>query len=116
MGAKKDLFYFIDDIPDSKLEGGMRERGTIWQDDHQNFRLDNQETIHRYGEPAVYNIQVQVNKQCTITSFVKGRVQGKTFAWILAPVDDPWSAQEIRDELKRSVTGFPLMRPGNKVQ
>jgi hypothetical protein len=43
MGKKfrKTLLDFIDDIPDSKLEGGFPSiRKTIWEDD--NYRLDMQ--------------------------------------------------------------------------
>jgi hypothetical protein len=36
-------------------------------------------------------------------------------AFIEAPVNDPWTAEKIREELKKSVTGFPLARPGNSL-
>jgi hypothetical protein len=38
--TRKAMIAFIDDIPDSKLEGGISS-GTIYTD-HRNFRLDNQ--------------------------------------------------------------------------
>ncbi|KAF2632270.1 hypothetical protein BU25DRAFT_146092 [Macroventuria anomochaeta] len=108
MRPTKTLRAWIDNIPDNELEGGIRDHGTIWEDrPHQNFRLDSQEVIARAGEPVMYDIQVQVNNQCTISTFKKGKsVFGEFFAWILAHADDPWSAQKVRDELKATVTVF----------
>jgi hypothetical protein len=109
MSPPKVTRDWIDDIPDNKFEGGIRNRGTIYKDRNRNFRLDNQETINR--SPAMYNLLVQVNKSCKLTTFKKQAL--KTFAWILAPVNDPWSAEKIKGTLKTSVTGRPLMRTSN---
>jgi hypothetical protein len=108
MSPSRVICDWIDTIPNSKLEGGICDRGTIYDD--RNFRLDNQGTITR--GPAMYNLQVQVNKNCKLTTFKKQAP--KSFAWILAPADDPWSAAEIKAALKASVTGLPLRRPGNQ--
>ncbi|KAH7385714.1 hypothetical protein BKA66DRAFT_569551 [Pyrenochaeta sp. MPI-SDFR-AT-0127] len=80
--APKYIKAWIDEIPDSKLEGGIRDR-------------------------------VQVNKGCKHTTLKSAAP--KSFAFIEAPIDNPWTVQEIRDALKASVTGWPIYRPGNKL-
>jgi hypothetical protein len=103
--APKYISAWIDEIPDSKLEGGIRDRGTIWTTI--DFRLDCQETIHH--EPARYNLQIQYTH-----STIK-KVAPKSMAFTEAPVNDPWTAEKIREELKNSVTGFPLAHPSNSL-
>ena len=99
---------WIDSIPDSKLEGGIRDRGKIYHD--RDLRLDCQETLR--GEVAEYNLQVQVNKQCRHTS-VKN-IAPDTVAYCFAPVDEPWSADKIREELKKTVTGWGIDKVDRK--
>ncbi|KAF2035028.1 hypothetical protein EK21DRAFT_55638 [Setomelanomma holmii] len=106
VNAIKFILNFIDDIPDSKLEVGIKDRGTVYRD--RDLRLDNHETTRR--DKAIYNLQVQVNEACRHTSLAMAVPD--SVARCSAPVKDPWSAQKIRDELKKSVTGFVLPRPG----
>ncbi|KAH4039499.1 hypothetical protein HBI09_032820 [Parastagonospora nodorum] len=106
VGLRKLLTEWIEDIPDAKLEGGIRDRGTMYST--RDLRIDCQETVR--GEKASYNIQVQVNKGCTHTTLKL--VKGKTMAFCFAPVVDPWTAEQIRTALKKSVTGFVIKNPG----
>jgi hypothetical protein len=105
MGAgnsKKWIRNWIDDIPDVKLEGGIRDRGKIFSD--RSLRVDCQETLR--GPNPQYNIQVQVNKGCVHTTVTL--MYPDSVAMCLCPVNDPWSAEQIREALKASVTGHKL--------
>jgi hypothetical protein len=95
---------WIDDIPDAKFEGGIRDRGNIFKD--RSLRVDCQETIR--GPEPMYNIQVQVNKGCVHTSV--RLAYPDSVAMCICPVNNPWSAEQIREALKASVTGFALPR------
>lgn len=106
VGMKKLLKEWIEDIPDARLEGGIRDRGTMYT--ARDLRIDCQETVR--GENASYNIQVQVNKGCQHTTLKL--VKGKTMAFCFAPVADPWTAGQIRTAFKESVTGFVIKNPG----
>ncbi|KAF3049850.1 hypothetical protein E8E11_008725 [Didymella keratinophila] len=85
----KILKAWIDEVPDHKFKGDFCDRGNVYEDClHQNYHLDNQETIKRDGS-AVYNLQVQINNQCTLSTFRKAGVLGKSFAWILVLLATP---------------------------
>jgi hypothetical protein len=67
------------------------------------MRLDSQGMMKK-GEDKMkwYNLQVQVK-----------RAAPGTVVRVECPVKDPWTAQQIRDGLKASVTGMCLPRPRN---
>jgi hypothetical protein len=98
----KFINSFIDSIPDEKLEGGIRNRGTIYKD--RDMRLDCQETID--GENPEYDIRVQINKDCRHTSLAMAAPD--SVAYCFAPVIQSWPASKIREELKKTVTGWPI--------
>jgi len=54
------------------------------------------------GEPKEHNLQVQINKETTITSLKKSAPQ--TVATLLVSKDDPPSAATIRDNLIANIT------------
>lgn len=112
MSAAKYVKAFVDTIPNAKLEGSTRERNKVYFD--VNMRLDCQETIKHPCELWAYNLQVQINKGCELRSLAKAAPD--TFACIVAPVHEPWSAAKIGEELKRSVTGWPIREAGNKLE
>ncbi|KAF2791776.1 hypothetical protein K505DRAFT_248173 [Melanomma pulvis-pyrius CBS 109.77] len=89
---KKRIEMFIDDIPNCKLEGDI-SAGTIHSDE--NLRLDLQSAC-----------PIQVNSQCQIRSM--RLMTPWTVAKCLAPVDNPWTAQQIKDVLKASNQCRPL--------
>ncbi|KAJ4359048.1 hypothetical protein N0V95_002510 [Ascochyta clinopodiicola] len=90
----KAMRRFIDEIPDSKLEGGFKH-GTV-HTDHRNFRLDNQGlTTVKNGEVQKYNLQMQVNFNPVMTSLEP--MAPDTVATVLVPVYPPiFSAAEIK--------------------
>lgn len=118
VSSKKRIEWFIDDIPDCKLEGGM-SGGTIHSDE--NLRLDLQNACPSIADtqfrPCLISVglaqqsediqsTVQVNNQCPIPSMRLMNLW--TVAKCLAPVDNPWTAQQIKDALKASNQGRPL--------
>lgn len=100
---RERLLAFIEDIPDSKLEGGFPSRTRcIWSD--ANFRLDMQTlTTH---PPRCWNLQVQVNRGITIRSSKKAGHKGASAAMVLVPIEAPYSADEIREKLTESAIEF----------
>ncbi|KAH7095632.1 hypothetical protein FB567DRAFT_586941 [Paraphoma chrysanthemicola] len=113
MGAKSAHKYFgnwIDSIPDSKLEGGMRATGKIHFD--RVARLDAQDTFTKSDGTRWVNIQMQVNKECPISTFK--RAAPASFAFVCAPLDNQWSAAVVKEKLKASITGRALPRPGHQ--
>lgn len=100
------IYNFIEDIPDSKLEGGI---GSDYVHKDINLRLDNQGTFTRDGV-EYYNLQVQVNKGCKHRTLKK--LAPDTVAICLAPIEEPWTGEQIRKALAATVTGRPLDRPG----
>jgi hypothetical protein len=100
---RKMILKFIEDIPDSKLEGGFPSiKKTIWQDD--NCRLDMQTLTTK--APRCWNLQVQMNKQMLLTSAKKVGDQGASVAKILVPIDAPYSVAVIREKLKECAIEF----------
>jgi hypothetical protein len=100
------MHAFIDSIPDSKLIGTFGTPGTnIYRDI--DYRLDMQSmTTPAEGECIKFNLQVQVNKGCRKRSVAM--LAPGSIAWILLPVDETWSPDKIREELRKSVTGHKL--------
>ncbi|KAF2832903.1 hypothetical protein CC86DRAFT_399570 [Ophiobolus disseminans] len=75
--TRKAMIAFIDEIPASKLEGGISSN--IIYTDNRNFRLDNQGTTTAKDDATPFSV-----------------------ADMEMPVDDPWSAAEIKEALKKS--------------
>lgn len=100
---RKALPQFIDDIPDSKLEGGFPSSTmTIWHND--NYRLDMQGLTT--DAPRCWNLQVQVNKQVLFTSAKRAGKNGASVAKVLIPIDAPYSAADIKEMLKECAIAF----------
>ncbi|KAM5370598.1 hypothetical protein ACJZ2D_008424 [Fusarium nematophilum] len=92
-GVKRDLMDFINDIPDSKLQGFPNSQTTLFRD--RDFRLDMQ-GITSGGE---WNLQIQVNYSATSTSlrrFAPNTIAGP----VLVPMTNPMTPDEIRAELR----------------
>lgn len=53
------------------------------------------------GNPQNFNIQVQVNNEASISTLKT--IRGKSVAIALVPGDNSWKAQDIRDELIKSI-------------
>ncbi|KAI0346108.1 hypothetical protein BDW22DRAFT_1425635 [Trametopsis cervina] len=65
--ADKALVAFINAIPDDKLTAIPTNTGTLYRDT--DFRLDMQGMTT--GNPQRHNLQVQINKQTTISTLKK---------------------------------------------
>lgn len=70
------------------------------------MRLDNQRSFEGSDGLMYYNLQVQLNRRCPDTTLAK--LAPGTVAICHAPVEKPWSAEEIKEVLAKSVTGFRL--------
>jgi hypothetical protein len=103
----KEVVAWIEDIPDSKLEGGIQGGGkSVYKDI--DYRLDNQGTYKDRNGKYWHNLQVQINRGCRHTTGAK-QAPGSV-AICQAPVHDPWSAARIKEELIKTVTGKVLGR------
>lgn len=92
---RKESYSFIDDIPLSKLEGGISS-DTIYAD--VNFQLDNQgTTTAAANSPKMYNLQIQVNYYPEIRSLKA--LAPKTIATAFVPIDGSWSASRVKAEI-----------------
>jgi hypothetical protein len=97
---RKAMLAFIDSIPDSNLEGGIAS-ATIYTN-NKNFRLDNQGTrTAKDGKPACYNLQMQINDRPKLTSLEDA--SHASVAVVERPVMETWTAQEVKDALKKSL-------------
>jgi hypothetical protein len=96
---------WIDEIPDSKLDGCYVEDRPAYID--RLCRLDCQGVTS--DEPKHFNMQVQVNNGCPDTTMRK--LKPYTVAWCLVPIDNPWTAQQTKDALKATVTGDKVKPP-----
>jgi hypothetical protein len=95
---------FIDSIPDSSLTGAFGDNGTKVYGDI-DYRLDMQGyTTAQEGRGIKFNLQVQVNYGCRKKSVAK--LAPDSVACLLLPVDETWTPQEIRDAVKKTVTGW----------
>lgn len=95
---------WIDEIPDSKLEGGIGS-GSIYKDE--NFRLDMQGfTTAKDGEPQKFNIQMQANKHAPVSSIRK--LAPNTVAEVRITVMAPYTAVEIKSKLHESLTQYEI--------
>ncbi|OCF31045.1 hypothetical protein I317_06839 [Kwoniella heveanensis CBS 569] len=108
---RKFIFTWIDEIPDSVLEGGYAVGVTMYRDN--NLRLDCQ-GLTGHGPYQSYNLQVQVQRQHRKKSSQSWRnlaAHGSTVALTFVTVNEDlrqaaeYSAQAIRQRLKMSVTG-----------
>ncbi|KAI1425279.1 hypothetical protein F5Y12DRAFT_714322 [Xylaria sp. FL1777] len=96
--ASKQLKIFIANIPDDKLKSFPSVAGTIYKD--QNFRLDMQGLTT--GKPQSYNLQIQVNKETSISTLKK--VAPTTVAGpVLVPKDKTPGPDDIRKEFSDSM-------------
>ena len=92
---RKSSTSFIDDIPLSKLEGGIAS-DTIYSD--ANFRLDNQGTTTATADsPKMYNLQIQVNYYPEIRSLKP--LAPRSIATAFVPIDGSWTAAQVKAEL-----------------
>ncbi|KAF2866811.1 hypothetical protein BDV95DRAFT_504120 [Massariosphaeria phaeospora] len=87
--SKKRIDTWIDDIPDSKLEGGSFGSGTIYTDD--DLRIDNQGLTTATADKSH---SLQKASPCTM-------------AMVHVPVDEVWSAAQIKEALKKDNDGMP---------
>jgi hypothetical protein len=97
---------FIANIPDEKLLYFPSPGNTMHGD--VNFRLDLQNVTH--DTPPLYNIQVQINTGCTLTTAKrlkqKDGNRGTTFSKVLVPMDGSWDAATIREALLAGMKQF----------
>ncbi|PQE17865.1 hypothetical protein CJF30_00010352 [Rutstroemia sp. NJR-2017a BBW] len=93
----KRVQEFIDGIPDSKLTALPSSAGTIYTTT--DFRLDMQGLTS--GDPQKHNLQIQINKQTTITSLKKSAPQ--TVATLLVLKNDAPSAATIKQDLTTNI-------------
>ncbi|KAG4435591.1 hypothetical protein IFR05_008937 [Cadophora sp. M221] len=93
----KKVAAFIESIPNAKLEGLTRLGGTIFKDT--DFRLDMQGMTT--GRPRMHNLQVQINRETTITSLKKAAPQ--TVASLLVEEENPGTPAEIKQGLIASI-------------
>jgi hypothetical protein len=105
-GFTKVINYFIMDIPDHKLEGGIASGQTVYKTT--DLRLDCQNTFKGRDGRHYHNLQIQANKGCTHTT--GSRLVPDTVAMCHAPVNHSWSASRIQQELLATVTGGELGR------
>jgi hypothetical protein len=95
----KTLLAFIENVPDSRLEGGFTcVTKTIWRD--ADYRLDMQAITT--DEPRCWNLQVQINKGGRFTSGKIAGRKGASVAMAQVPIQDPFSAATIRRKLTES--------------
>ncbi|KAH7041427.1 uncharacterized protein B0I36DRAFT_312828 [Microdochium trichocladiopsis] len=92
--AKNVLLEFIESIPTHKMEGLPFTQTTLYSTS--NYRLDMQGMTS--GDPQFHNLQIQANKQSTITSIRK--LAPKTVAGeVLVPTDGSWTGEDVRQAL-----------------
>ncbi|KAF2866813.1 hypothetical protein BDV95DRAFT_622804 [Massariosphaeria phaeospora] len=92
----------------SKLEGGFGYRVHNTTD----ARLDMQgyTTVKDEDEETrCFNLQVQINKSCKRKSLQ--RYAPGSFAVLLVPVHENWTAEQIKEGLIASVTGYVVSPP-----
>lgn len=99
---KQKIEDWIDDIPDSKLDGAYVVGRPIFTD--RLCRLDFQGLTS--DDPPLFNLQVQVHNTRPDRLFMLNPV-----AFVLAPIEDPWTPAQIKEALKASVTGYKVMPP-----
>ncbi|KAK9319194.1 hypothetical protein V1517DRAFT_341959 [Lipomyces orientalis] len=102
MGRASDaLIDFIEGVPDGKLRGfsDPNPAYTVYQT--LDFRLDVQNMTP--GDPPMYNIQVQINRETSISTLKrmnqKSKKSGTTVARALVPADGSWDAISVRQAL-----------------
>jgi hypothetical protein len=95
---------WIDAIPDNKLDGTYVVERPAYTDKF--CRLDCQSIT---SDGTCFNLQVQVNMQCPDTTMAK--LKSKSVAWCLAPIENQWTPQQVKNALKESVTGWPVYPP-----
>jgi hypothetical protein len=104
---KKLIKQWLADLPESKLKGGIPDDDNVCKD--REMRLDCQRVVTMDDGNKYFNLQVQVNNSWTHTTLAK--LARNSVASCLAPVQNPWSARQIREALLESVTGSVLDRP-----
>jgi hypothetical protein len=108
--TKDKIIDWIDEIPDEKLDGAYTNGRPVFTD--RSCRLDCQGVTT--DEPKHFNLQVQVNNQCPDTTMRKLKL--RTVAFCLAPIVEPWTPEQIKDELKKTVTGWEVKPPKVNMQ
>ncbi|KAF2240509.1 hypothetical protein BU26DRAFT_398127, partial [Trematosphaeria pertusa] len=92
------ILEWIDDIPDSKLEGTFSKK----MHNNTEMRLDMQGyTTDMPGKPRCFNLQVQINRGCKNKSLAK--LAPYSVAFTLVPCDETWTPAKIKAELKKTV-------------
>ncbi|KAH7305447.1 hypothetical protein B0I35DRAFT_443806 [Stachybotrys elegans] len=92
---KKLLRDFIDEIPDSKLQGLPNSQTTLYRD--QNFRLD----MQGMTSSGQWNLQIQVNnrpKASSLREYAPDTVSGP----VLVSPDSPMDAEAIREGFRNT--------------
>jgi hypothetical protein len=100
---KKLIKQWIQDIPDSKLVGGMADGESVYYDKY--MRLDSQRNFKGPDGLMYYNLQVQINRECPDSTLKK--IAPKSVAICICPVENEWSAAQIKASLIESITGYP---------
>ncbi|KAK9481865.1 hypothetical protein V1527DRAFT_455585 [Lipomyces starkeyi] len=102
MGKASDaIIGFIESIPDGKLRGfsDPNPAYTVYQT--LDLRLDVQNMAS--GDPPMYNIQVQINRETSISTLKrmnqKSKKSGTSVAKALVPADGLWDAASVRQAL-----------------
>lgn len=106
--ADKFIQQWIDDIPNSKLEGGLRTSGQVHSDI--DARLDAQGLVRKPDGSYSINLQLQLNRGIRISTLKK--FAPVSFAWCEVPENGGGTAAMIKQNLRASVTGRALPRPG----
>lgn len=107
---------FVESIPAEKLSGFVTNTGTIFSDN--DWRLDMQGVSTRdpmgfassmvlttgqmtSDKPSQHNLQIQINKQTSITSLKKHAP--KSVATLIVPADGSMSAEQVRQGLINAI-------------
>ncbi|KAK4246189.1 hypothetical protein C7999DRAFT_33404 [Corynascus novoguineensis] len=99
--ASAAIRAFIESIPDEKLTGFADPDPSYTIYSNTDFRLDLQNKTST--KPPNYNLQVQVNRQSTISTLKRMKKKtgntGTTVAKALVPTDGSWNAAAVRAAL-----------------
>ena len=109
LSPHQEVEKYINSIPSIKFLDLPDGQGTIHKD--MNLRLDMQGMSSH--NPPRHNLQVQVNRECVITSLK--RVKGDTVAGpVFVPQGNIWSASQIRSMLIETMDVSSNTDPGEQ--
>jgi hypothetical protein len=103
---KKKIMEWIDDIPDSKLDGTFVCGRPAYTDMY--MRLDCQSIT---SDGLYFNLQVQINKECPDTTM--NYLNPDSVAFVLAPIQNQMTPAQLKAALKATVTGEKVTPPRN---